>query len=90
MNRKILFSADGTETFEIQRNSWGYRILQVISETEAKAVGGYYATAGELFEGLAELAIFSGDDAVALADIGKSLKGIRQTLSEYLSEQFHC
>lgn len=89
MNRKIIFSTDGVETFEIQHNCWGYRILQVVTENEAKAVSGYYANAGELFDGLAELAIFSGDDAVSLADIGKSLRNIRHSLNSYLSEQFH-
>ncbi|MGX2969222.1 hypothetical protein [Ursidibacter sp. B-7004-1] len=84
MNRKIIFTSDGAETFEIEKNVYGYRILQVITEQEARAVSGYYANAGELVDGLVELAIFSGDDAVALADIGNSLKGIRTSLGEYL------
>ncbi|MGX2974674.1 hypothetical protein ACWIUH_06700 [Ursidibacter arcticus] len=83
MNTKILYTQSG-EQFQIEKNVYGYRILQVITEQEARAVSGYYANAGELVDGLVELAIFSGDDAVALADIGNSLKGIRTSLGEYL------
>ena len=83
MNTKILYTQSG-EQFQIEKNVYGYRILQVITEQEARAVSSYYANAGELVDGLVDLAIFSGDDAVALADIGNSLKGIRTSLGEYL------
>lgn len=83
MNRKLLYTQAG-ETFEIQRNQSGYRIFQVFSENEAKAVSGYYANVGELMNGLAELAIFSGNDAVSLREIKATLQEIRQSLLDYL------
>lgn len=84
MNCKLLYTHTN-QTFEIQHNHCGYRIFQVIAENEAKAVTGYYSTAGELVEGLAELAIFSGDDAVSLKDIKATLREIKQSLVEHLS-----
>lgn len=85
MNSKILFSTDGTETFEIQHSHWGYRILQVISETEAKAVSGYYATAGELIDGLSQLTIFSGDDAISVAELSQSFKSMAGSIKEHFT-----
>lgn len=86
MNRKILFSCDGADTFEILRNAYGYRIYQVITENEAKAVSGYYANAGELMDGLAELAIFSTEDTCSFQDIANVFREIKRSLTEYLND----
>lgn len=89
MNRKILFSADTGEEFEIQHDSiHGYRIFRVMGEQSALLVGGYYHTAGELVDALVDLAIFSGEDAVALADVSKSINALRSTIEDYVTSHF--
>lgn len=89
MNTKIIYTQAGKE-FQIEKNEWGFRILQVLSEQEAKVVGGYYRSASELVDGLAELAIFDGDDAVAVVDMSKSLRSLNRTLESYLGENCEC
>lgn len=85
MNTKIIYTQAGEE-FQIEKNEWGYRILQVLSEHEAKVVGGYYRSASELVDGLADLAIFDGDDGVAVTEMSKSFCSLCRTVESYLGE----
>ena len=85
MNTKILYTQSG-EQFQIEKNVYGYRILQVITEQEARAVSGYYANAGDMFFGMADLGLFSKDETEALLDVANEIKQTFKTFCDYIRE----
>ncbi|MBF0786206.1 hypothetical protein E4T80_12110 [Muribacter muris] len=87
MNRKILFSADGTEQFEIRRDAvFGFKILQVVDEQQAVQIGGNYRSFAELAEALVDLAVFSGDDETTLIEINQSIQSVVHSIQSHCSQ----
>lgn len=84
MNRKVIFSPDHGEQYEIRHSLFGgYRVYRLDEQGEAHPISEPYHTAGELVDGLIELAIFSGEQESTLAEINDSLRTVAETVQEY-------
>lgn len=84
MNRKIIFSPDHSEQFEIQHTfTHGYRIFRLNEAGQPQQIGEFYRNASELVDGLVELAIFNGEAESTLNDIQHSIQAVADTVRDY-------
>lgn len=83
MNRKVIFSPDHNEQFEIVSLNGNYRIYRLNEQGKPQPVGETYCSASELVDALVELAIFSGEEESTLDAINQSIKTVANTVKEY-------
>ncbi|MDG6369462.1 hypothetical protein [Glaesserella parasuis] len=93
MNRKIIFSPNSNEQFEIQHTvTNGYRVFRLTEHGKISQIGDLYRNATELTEGLVQLAIFSGEEDGTLADVSNAIQSVADTIKEYctLNAGYDC